>query len=221
MTRMSCEWRAGPGRTARMARAKRHFSDPVRALLPRTSMHMHKASPGWRGVARALIAASTYTAGVRAGEEPRNDVEMSLLGGYGFGGTFEDEDTNRYQAAIGARGGATLKAPRLYLGGSFVHFFGGEGGGGRVLTNTADVEVGYDFEPGNDLVLRPQLGLGLAQPIMIQSDNAGYPLAFHLAPGALAEMRFRPLLLSAGIRADLVPGGANAFTALGGVGIVF
>jgi hypothetical protein len=168
-----------------------------------------------------MAASTTYTAGAGADEEPRNDVELSVLGGYGFGGTHEDEDTNRFQAAMGARAGATLKAPRLYLGGSFIHFFGGEGGVGRVVTNTADVEVGYDFEPANDFVLRPLLGFGLAQPITIQSDNAGYPLAFHLAPGALAEMRFRPLVLSALIREDIIAGGANAFTVLGGAGVVF
>jgi hypothetical protein len=166
-------------------------------------------------------ATATYSASGRADEKPRTDVEVSLLGGYGFGGTLEDSTLNRYQTAFGVRGGVTLKEPRVHLGGSFIHFFGGDGDNGRAYTNTTDFEVGYDIELGELFVLRPQLGVGLAQPVLIQSDNAGYPLVFHAAPGLLAELRFRPLLVSAEIREDLVPGGAIATAALGGAGIVF
>lgn len=135
----------------------------------------------------------------------------------------EDSDVNRFGALLGARGGVTLRAPRLHLGGSFVHFFGEESNGSRYYTNTLDFEVGYDVELGEWFVLRPELGLGLAQAVVIQSDNAGYPLVFHAAPGLLAEGRFHQVVLSVEVREDFMVarGGTNATTVLAGIGYAF
>lgn len=73
------------------------------------------------------------------------------------------------------------------------------------------------------IAIRPQLALGLAQAVTIQSDNAGYPLALHAAPGVWLALRLRPLLISAEARRDFVfdDSWPNATTLLLGVGVVF
>jgi hypothetical protein len=185
-------------------------------------MKMRRGAAVWGLAATALVTAMTSVRHADAREEPHTDVSLSLLGGYGFGGTFEDNDINRYQLAAGGRVGVTLAAPRVRFGASYVRFFGGERDGSRYFTSVLDLEVGYDFELlGDSFVLRPELGLGVAQPVTIQSDNSGYPLAFHVAPGVVGEFRLRPLALSVELREDMVPNSASATTALAGVGVVF
>lgn len=186
-------------------------------------MAMGGSAAGWSLAATALLTAMTWAHRADAREAPSTDVSLTLLGGYGFGGTSEDNDVNRYQLAAGGRVGVTLAAPRLHFGASFVNFFGGEGNGNRSFTRILNLEVGYDFAVvGDSFVLRPELGLGVAEAITIQSDNSGYPLGFHVAPGVVGEFRFRPLALSVELREDIVvPAVANATTVLAGVGVVF
>jgi hypothetical protein len=72
------------------------------------------------------------------------------------------------------------------------------------------------------IVVRPQLAFGVAQIVTIQSDNAGYPLGYHLAPGALVAVRLPPVLVSAEVRRDMVPGQwPTALTVMLGAGAVF
>jgi hypothetical protein len=156
-------------------------------------------------------------------EKVRSEFGVSLLGAYGAGGRFEDNAVNRYGLGFGGRVGVTLKAPNLYLGASFIRFVGGEDRSSRFYTSTLDVELGYDLRLlQGRLVIRPELALGLAQPVTIQPDNAGYPLAVHWAPGLLVGMRLRPILVSAEARRDMVPGNwSSAITFVLGCGVVF
>jgi hypothetical protein len=154
---------------------------------------------------------------------PKREIEISLLGAFGLGSNVDDSTVNRYGKGLGLRAGITLKAPRLYLGGSFLRFFGEEDDSGKYYTATFDAHVGYDFRLFDErLLIRPELAFGVAQAVSIQSDNAGYPLTPHLAPGLLAGLRLPPVLVSAEIRRDTVPRDwANSVTFMVGAGVVF
>jgi hypothetical protein len=155
--------------------------------------------------------------------ELKRDVEVMLQGAFGFGGNVDDSNVNRYGPGVGARAGVTLKAPRMYVGGSFVRFFGAEDQTGKYYTTTADLHLGYDFRVLDErLLIRPELAGGVAQAVLIQSDNAGYPLTGHLAPGVLVGLRMKPVLAFAQLRYDTVPGEwSNSFTLLVGAGGLF
>jgi hypothetical protein len=160
-----------------------------------------------------------------SGDTPRREIEVLLVGGYGAGGSVDDNPINRYGAGFGARAGVTLRAPRLYFGGSLIRFLGNEGDTGKYFTTTLDAHAGYDFRLiGALLLIRPELAFGVAQTAAIQSDNAGYPLTPHLAPGLLAGVRLPPLLAFAQVRGDFMPGTdewSDAVTALFGAGAIF
>lgn len=136
----------------------------------------------------------------------KTDYSVSLLAGYGAGEQFQDDERNNYGFALGARAGLTLAAPRLYFGLSFLHFDGYEETWQKRYTNTLDAEFGYEFRLLRErLLIRPQLALGVAQAVTIQSDNAGYPLPLHWAPGVLVGGRVGPVLISVEYRRDMVP----------------
>jgi hypothetical protein len=175
----------------------------------------------------ALFGGIVLTIGrvMTAGAEPGRRLELSasLLAGVGVSGRFQDSTQVHYGLGYGGRAGVTLPA-RLYVGASFVHFRGSDSRSNQVYTNTLDAELGYEFRLLRDLIaIRPQLALGLAQAVTIQSDNAGYPLALHAAPGVWLGLRLRPLLISAEARRDLVfdDSWPSATTVMLGVGVVF
>jgi hypothetical protein len=163
-----------------------------------------------RTVLWAGMAAIGLTTGALADERSargpsKTDHSVSLLAGYGAGEQFEDDERNDYGLALGARVGLTLAAPRLYFGLSFLHYGGYEETSQKRYTNTLDAEVGYEFRLLRErLLIRPQLALGLAQAVTIQSDNSGYPLVFHAAPGVLVGARVGPVLISVEYRRDMV-----------------
>jgi hypothetical protein len=163
-----------------------------------------------RGVAWASLWAITWTTGALADEGSasrpnQTNYNVSLLAGYGAGEQFQDDARNDYGFALGARAGLTLAVPRLYFGISFLHFSGYETSQKR-YTNTLDAEFGYEFRLLREhLLIRPQLALGVAQPVTIQPDNAGYPLALHWAPGVLVGGRVGPVLISVEYRRDMIP----------------
>jgi len=129
----------------------------------------------------------------------------SLLAGYGAGNQFQDDPRNHYGLALGGRAGLMLAKPALYFGLSFLHYTGEKESSQEVHSNVLDAEVGYEFPLLRDrLFIRPQIALGVLQAATIQPDNAGYPLAFHWAPGVLVGARVGPLLVSAEYRYDLV-----------------
>jgi hypothetical protein len=182
------------------------------------------------GLAMAWLSSAASAAAAEVGEtsdaEHASAVQLSfsILAGFGAGGRFEDNDVNRYGVGFGGRVGVTLEAPRLYLGASFIRFLGGEDASGEFYTSTLDAEVGYDFSLLSGLfVVRPELALGVAQAVTIQSDNAGYPLTLHWAPGLLIGVEaFPQLLVTAEIRLDMVPDQwSNAGSFLLGAGVRF
>src|SRR6478736_6028320 len=152
------------------------------------------------------------------------EYTLALLGGYGAGNKYEYDDWNRYGGALGGRGGLTLSMPKLYFGLSFVHFAGTtRAESQKVFTNTLDAEFGYDVQLlHNRLLIRPQLGLGVAQPVTVQPDYEQYALGFHWAPGLLVGVRFAPLMISAEYRRDTVipDEWPSANTALLGFGLM-
>jgi hypothetical protein len=82
--------------------------------------------------------------------------------------------------------------------------------------------LGYDFRLLRELSIRPQVALGLARVVTIQSDNAGYPLGFHWAPGLVVALRLPPLRVTVEARRDMVPGEwSDAATFMLGAGAVF
>jgi hypothetical protein len=175
----------------------------------------------------AFIGGMALTVGrvASAGAEPARRLELSasLLAGVGASGRFQDSTQVHYGLGYGGRAGVTLPA-LLYLGASFVHFRGSDSRSNRVYTNTLDAEVGYEFRLLRDLItIRPQLALGVVQGVTIQSDNAGYPLGLHAAPGLWVGLRLRPLLISAEVRRDFVfdESWPDATTLLLGMGVVF
>lgn len=175
-----------------------------------------------RGVLGGLLLC-LWAGSARAQEAPRRlELSASFLIGVGAGDSFEDSSEVRWGLGYGARAGVTLPA-RVYLGASLLHFSGSESRTERVYTNTLDIEAGYEFRLARDLlVIRPQLALGVAQPVTIQFDNEGYPLALHAAPGLLVGLRLKPLLVSAELRRDFVfdESWPDATTVLLGAGVV-
>lgn len=173
----------------------------------------------------AAIGALGWSTAALADEAPttrpnKTDYSVTLLGGYGAGERFEDDSMNRYGLALGARAGLTLAAPRLYFGLSFLHYTGYETSQKR-YTNTLDAEFGYEFHLlRGRLLIRPQLALGVAQVVTLQSDNEGYPLGLHWAPGVLVGGRVGPVLLSVEYRRDMIPSEwPSSNTVLFGVGV--
>lgn len=183
----------------------------------------------WRIV--AAFVAWTAPAAAEVGALPHAQTEgpaeaeigVSLITAFGAGGRFEDNAINRYGLGLGVRAGVTLGAPRLYLGGSFIRFMGGQDQSGEFYTSTLDAEVGYEFRLVDEIILiRPQLAIGVAQAVTIQSDNEGYPLALHGAPGILLGVRLAPVLISAEVRRDLVAAEwSNAATFMLAAGAAF
>ena len=170
-------------------------------------------------------AADTPAEAARSARPPqnRNEFPVELLVAWGAGWKVDDSTLNRYGLGFGARGGVTLGGPRMYFGASFVRFLGDETEGSKVYTVTLDAEIGYELGlAGKLLFLRPMAALGVAQPVTIQPDNEGYPLAFHVAPGLLAGVRVAPLLVSLEVRQDFVASDAGNATSLAlGCGAVF
>ncbi len=124
---------------------------------------------------------------------------------------------------LGAQAGLTLPAPRLYFGLSFSHYSGYTDLSQAVHMDALDVEFGYELYPLKErLFIRPQAALGAAQTVTIQSDNAGYPLAFHWAPGVVVGVRVALLLISAEYRREMIPGGwPSSNSVLFGCGLRF
>jgi hypothetical protein len=167
---------------------------------------MNSRAVVWAGILSVGWATPALADESPAKPPAKAEYTLSLLAGYGAGGQFEDDTTNRYGLALGARAGLTLAAPRLYFGLSFLHFGGSQAPSGKHFTNTLDGELGYELRLLQEhLLIRPQLAFGVAQAATIQSDYEGVPLALHMAPGVLVGVRFAPLLVTAEYRHDLVP----------------
>src|SRR6185436_2678925 len=108
---------------------------------------------------------------------------------------------------IGLHGGYTL-GMGVYVGGRFDYFFGDSIGNGNIGIWNLMAEGGYDIGIGPSMVIRPQLGLGLANvhakvcfslggPETCASASDSY---FTAAPGAFFFYDFGGPFIDAGLR---------------------
>ena len=130
-----------------------------------------------------------------SGHGPSKPISAGLLLGYGL--SFED-GPNPWSLGFGVRGGYNLE--RIYLGARFTYYIGASetrvasgGGTAKFEFNLWElgIEGGYDFAVADKLVVRPELGLGLAMahsevtiPFVPGGGGSDTTGKFYLAPGA-------------------------------------
>jgi len=151
-------------------------------------------------------------------------TSLGLLLGYGFD---LGNDRNFWGLGLGARGGYNLR--KIYLGGRFVYQFGttqeDRAQNGAVLRNYAwhhwdlGFEAGYDLAPMDRLIVRPELGLGLANFSdylrNTTSETSNSTLSVYFALGATVTYDITPdFFLGGDSRLQIVFGDAStqAFT---------
>jgi opacity protein-like surface antigen len=114
------------------------------------------------GVVLAL-AVSAFTANA---EPAFTANKPQVAADLGYGIWTGDGDTNGYGLGLGVNGGYTLDMG-LYVGARFDYFFGGSQDVPGVASVSYGIwnlmaEAGYDIGIGDSMLVRPQLGLGLA-----------------------------------------------------------
>ena len=161
--------------------------------------------------------------------------------GYGiYTGDDLGGDTNPYGIGFGAAAGYTLDMS-LYLGASFEYYLGAseETPVGDVKVNIWNLmfEPGYDIGVGENMVVRPQLGLGLSSVTAEVCLSLPPPLGdgseqcadnseskFAIAPGAMFLIDFGGLYAQAGARYHHIfvdEGNADGFLINAGIGATF
>lgn len=120
------------------------------------------------------------TTAANAGDKP---ISVGLLLGYGI----SLEDANPWGFGFGLRGGYNIDA--IYLGARFVYYLGESEGSGpaEVSINIWEIgiEGGYDVDVGG-AIIRPGLGLGLANVSVDSPLGGGSDSEFFIAPGVSA-----------------------------------
>ncbi len=116
-----------------------------------------------------------------AGDGSDKPISVGLLLGYGI--SLEDGG-NPWGLGFGLRGGYNIDA--IYLGARFVYYLGDSEGEGpaEVTVNVWElgIEGGYDVDVGG-AVIRPGLGLGIANYTVDSSVISVSESEFFLAPG--------------------------------------
>ena len=82
------------------------------------------AAVGVLGIAAWPVSADASDSGAAEPSGSESQVSVALVAAYGAGTKHEDSNVNRYGLGVGVRAGVTLGTPQLYVGGSFVKFFG-------------------------------------------------------------------------------------------------
>lgn len=138
----------------------------------------------------------TLTTASTASALPLLTISGSVRGLYGS--PTGDAELNPYGVGLGLRAGVTLPAS-LYVGASYDYFFGESDTNGSVDVSSSLQQfmgrVGYDLGLG-PLMLRPQLGFGVAQASSEFGPVEDSASEFVLAPGV--EFGFGLGLLSLG-----------------------
>jgi len=151
-----------------------------------------------------------------------------------YGIDMEDTETTPYGLGFGLVGGYTLDM-NVYIGGRFEYFFGSsdEVAGADVSFSLwqLQVEGGYDLGIISALVVRPQLGLGMAgysgevciDDLAGQSCSDPSETAFALTPGVSALYDVKPVFLSLTLRynAAMIEETATALFIGVGAGMTF
>lgn len=192
----------------------------------------------------AALAASVVCLGAVAHAQEAFTAGKPQVGvtlGYGiYTGDDLGGDTNPYGLGFGVRGGYTLDM-NVHVGASFEYFLGASkdvpGGSYSVNVWNMMLEPGYDLGVGENMVLRPQLGLGMSHvkaegcvtlppPIGTGSEtcNDNGDTKFALAPGAMFLMDFGGIYGMGGLRYHhifLDNGNADALLINIGAGMTF
>jgi hypothetical protein len=134
-------------------------------------------------------------AGTASAEEPFTANKPSVGGALKYGIYTGDGDLNPYGVGLGVNGGYTLDMG-LFVGGAFDYYLGGSEDqellGTKVEANVNVYDlmgvVGYDIGVSPELVVRPQLGVGIAWAkgeVCLGNDcQSDSESNFAIAPGA-------------------------------------
>jgi hypothetical protein len=99
----------------------------------------------------------------RSGPHTANSIQLGL--GFRYGVKLSDGDINPWGSGLGVDLGYTFPNA-IYVGGNFEYFFGEtlEAEGVKLSANILQfgVEGGYDVGIGQNFVIRPKLGVGMA-----------------------------------------------------------
>src|SRR3954470_14749046 len=113
----------------------------------------------------AGIVAATGLVSATAFAEPATANSIQLGVGFRYGIEMNSGDVNPWGIGLGLDGGYTLPNA-VYLGGNIEYFFGDSVGddinGATINIWQLSAEGGYDIGLGPIFVLRPKVGLGLA-----------------------------------------------------------
>jgi opacity protein-like surface antigen len=129
------------------------------------------SAPAWAQEEAPASASEAATAAAEPEPEappargPHTAGAIQLGVGFRYGAELNDGDFNPWGPGIGLSAGYTLPMA-LYLGGNFEYFFGDsvEAGGVKVKGNVWQLtaEGGYDVGLGENFVIRPKVGFGIA-----------------------------------------------------------
>jgi len=116
----------------------------------------------WVAAAAGLIASFIALPSFAAATE--GVLQLGL--GFRYGASLDDGDLNPWGTGLGLEAGYTLPVLPIYVGGNAEYFFGGSidrpFGTSDAKIWQLSAEGGYDFGVGDNLVIRPKLGLGMA-----------------------------------------------------------
>ena len=168
----------------------------------------------------SIVAAGACLVAAPAFADPATANKLQLGLGFRYGVDMKSgDDLNPWGIGLGLEAGYTLPNA-VYLGGNIEYFFGEQigddtnGVSGNIWQLSA--EGGYDIGIGPIFVLRPKLGLGLAnvhEKTCIQVATAGGPVGgcssdtqsdFALFPGATFIVMPPGFNLTADVRYELV-----------------
>lgn len=187
-------------------------------------------------IARLLAGLAVVTAVFAASEHDAHalgpiDVEAGLKVGFS---TNPDKDLGYNPLGFGLGARAGLDIFHIYLGGSFVHYFGDSANTafGKVSTsqNLIGGEIGYTITALPIIQIRPQIGLGDAiQSAELGNSGSTSKGYFYLEPGVTVLVPFGFVFAAVDGNALIMPSiayGADtkawtSFTLHGQVGITF
>jgi hypothetical protein len=181
----------------------------------------------WIGAASGLMVAMLAAP---AWAEPRTSGALQFGVGFRYGIDQQEGDFNPWGTGVGLTGGYTLPLIPIYVGGNAEYFFGSEAQQGAIkLTGKLwqiTAEGGYDIGLGENFVLRPKIGLGLATLssetcTSLTGCNKDSESKSVVAPGATFMLFTDHFGLSLDVRYDMVLTDPVAKAIIFSVGIGF
>lgn len=157
----------------------------------------------------AVATAFLVSAPAFAEPATANSIQLGL--GFRYGIEMNEGDLNPWGIGLGINGGYTLPNA-VYLGGNIEYFFGDSAGddinGASANIWQLSAEGGYDIGLGPIFVLRPKLGLGLAnihaKACVLGACASANESDFALFPGVTFMVMPPGFNLSADVRYELV-----------------